>query len=334
MLKTILLLTTILLSTTPVLASKYVIEPTEYQLRNFDNRLEQYFNASDNAPFSETYLRKSDRKRRSDGVVFCSLLTDYSVEDQLVGFIKINLTESKGDQKKFLDETAYTIGVAAAAADTLCTEYRSDFIDFSKKIQDTNFIRSILRIGKAPAPNTDLFTLYMNRGYDAVKANNYDSALILFRMALNERPNNSYALKAIENVTNYINKRSSPKPSSTAAKHSRWVVIGTTSTGETLSLDLSSAYFTGSADYGESAEFTYKFIGNTTTRVNKAVTESCEPNTGKLVINGFLGWDVTEQNGKTAQIPVKAESEASKRMLERVCSQAFVMFKKYGIPGK
>jgi Bacterial SH3 domain len=64
-----------------------------------------------------------------------------------------------------------------------------------------------------------------------------------------------------------------------ASLNSPWVVIGKTSTGETLFLDLSSAQFTG---YGEATLFTYKFTGNVTSRVNKAVTESCEGITGKL----------------------------------------------------
>lgn len=96
--------------------------------------------------------------------------------------------------------------------------------------------------------------------------------------------------------------------------------------GETLSLDLSSAHF---VDYGESAEFTYKFTGNTTTRVNRAITESCEA--GKLRTDISLEWLVTNQNEKDTRISVKAESEASKQILGRACYQAFMMFQKYGI---
>jgi hypothetical protein len=319
----------IALSLTPTAAFAQLRDFSEYQYVRYENLLSSFFSTPDGLAYSAKYARTSDYQRRTDAKLLCFRLERYTVSQHITFYSEINQLLYKNDSKRMAEENFYLAGVAVSAVEALCTENRASMMDWVDEINQRG-----VGYGKAPAPSTDLFTSYMNQGYDAVKAKNYDSALILFRMALNERPNNSYALKAIENVTNYINKRSSPKPSSTAAKHSRWVVIGTTSTGETLSLDLSSAYFTGSADYGESAEFTYKFIGNTTTRVNKAVTESCEPNTGKLVINGFLGWDVTEQNGKTAQIPVKAESEASKRMLERVCSQAFVMFKKYGIPGK
>ena len=108
----------------------------------------------------------------------------------------------------------------------------------------------------------------------------------------------------------------------------RWVTIGKTNTGETLSLDLSSAQFTG---YGEATLFTYKFTGNVSSRVNKAVTESCEGVTGKLRTDSSLEWFVNSQNGKETQIVVKAESQASKLMLGRVCYQALVMFQRYGI---
>lgn len=120
----------------------------------------------------------------------------------------------------------------------------------------------------------------------------------------------------------------SSKPDSQNSLNSPWIVIGKTSTGETLSLDLSSAQFTG---YGEATLFTYKFTGNVTSRVNKAVTESCEGITGKLRTDSSLEWFVNSQNGKETQIVVKVESEASKQMLERVCYQALVMFQKYGI---
>lgn len=121
---------------------------------------------------------------------------------------------------------------------------------------------------------------------------------------------------------------SSKPDSQTSSKYSPWVAIAETSIGETLSLDLSSAHFVG---YGEATEFTYKFTGNVTSRVNKAVTESCETNKGKLRTDTSLEWFVTNQNGKETRIVVKVESKASQQMLQRVYYQAFVMFQKYGI---
>jgi hypothetical protein len=316
MLKNIFLTSVLLLISAPVLA----LEPTEYQFRNFDRRLEQWFDVPSNIPLSETYLRKSDQRRRSDGFVFCSLLADSPLELQLIRLININFRNTNGNEKKFADEFAYTLGLATAAVDTLCTEYRSDLLDFSQKIQDKNFARSIItnesRAAAVRLKNTDLFTMYMNLGYESVKGKNYDFALILFRQALDERPNNPYALKAIENVTSYTNK------------YSPWQLIGKTSTGETIFLDISSAHF---VRYGEASEFDYKFAGKVTTRINKAVTESCDSKTGLINKNAAPEWLVINQNGKKVRLVVKADSDASIQMLDRVCRQSLIMFKKYGI---
>ncbi|MHC5823305.1 MAG: hypothetical protein ACYT04_47595 [Nostoc sp.] len=120
----------------------------------------------------------------------------------------------------------------------------------------------------------------------------------------------------------------SSKPDSQNSLNSPWVVIGKTSTGETFTLDLSSAHF---ISYGEAVEFNYKFTGSVTSRVNTATTESCEQSTGELIANDFLGWIVTNQNGKETRIIVGAKSQVNKQMLERACYQAFVMLRKYGI---
>lgn len=47
---------------------------------------------------------------------------------------------------------------------------------------------------------------YMNLGYQATENRNYQTALINFRRALAERPNNPYALQAIRNVETYIQR--------------------------------------------------------------------------------------------------------------------------------
>ena len=47
---------------------------------------------------------------------------------------------------------------------------------------------------------------YMKIGYQATENRNYQTALINFRRALQERPNNPYALQAIRNVETYIQR--------------------------------------------------------------------------------------------------------------------------------
>lgn len=60
----------------------------------------------------------------------------------------------------------------------------------------------------APRPHQDqnlVFDRYMRAGYAATEARDYDTALLYFRRALDERPNDPYAQRAIQNVQNYIN---------------------------------------------------------------------------------------------------------------------------------
>jgi hypothetical protein len=50
-----------------------------------------------------------------------------------------------------------------------------------------------------------VFDRYMRAGYAATEERDYDTALLYFRRALDERPNDPYAQRAIQNVQNYIN---------------------------------------------------------------------------------------------------------------------------------
>jgi tetratricopeptide (TPR) repeat protein len=50
------------------------------------------------------------------------------------------------------------------------------------------------------------YTQYMRIGYAAFEQGDYQRALINFKRALNERPGDSYATKAIENTQAIINR--------------------------------------------------------------------------------------------------------------------------------
>lgn len=52
-------------------------------------------------------------------------------------------------------------------------------------------------------PQSSEFDRYMTAGYAATQERDYETALLYFQRALDERPNNSYALQAIENVEQY-----------------------------------------------------------------------------------------------------------------------------------
>lgn len=63
----------------------------------------------------------------------------------------------------------------------------------------------------APAPNAaakpvPLFDRYMLAGYAATNQRNHQTALIYFKRALDERPDDPYALQAIRNVESYLGK--------------------------------------------------------------------------------------------------------------------------------
>jgi len=56
-------------------------------------------------------------------------------------------------------------------------------------------------------PQTSDYDRYMQAGYAATQAREFDTALLYFRRALDERPDDSYAEQAIQNVENYRNSR-------------------------------------------------------------------------------------------------------------------------------
>lgn len=61
--------------------------------------------------------------------------------------------------------------------------------------------------GYSPAPTSEAdYTRYMRIGYQAFQLGDYQTALINFRRALNERPGNSYATQAIANTEAQIRR--------------------------------------------------------------------------------------------------------------------------------
>jgi hypothetical protein len=56
-------------------------------------------------------------------------------------------------------------------------------------------------------PQTSDYDRYMQAGYAATQARDFETALLYFRRALDERPDDSYAEEAIENVEDYQDSR-------------------------------------------------------------------------------------------------------------------------------
>jgi hypothetical protein len=59
---------------------------------------------------------------------------------------------------------------------------------------------------------TTPYDRYMRAGYAAVEQKNYEAALLHFQRALDERPNDTYAQRAIQNVESYRNQSSQGGP--------------------------------------------------------------------------------------------------------------------------
>jgi len=72
-----------------------------------------------------------------------------------------------------------------------------------------------------PAPiaitaNTPFYDRYMQAGYEATNRRDYQTGLLYFKRALDERPDDSYAAQAIKNVEGYL-KQPAPPPKTTTA---------------------------------------------------------------------------------------------------------------------
>ncbi|MBE9181237.1 ARC6/PARC6 family protein [Oculatella sp. LEGE 06141] len=65
-----------------------------------------------------------------------------------------------------------------------------------------------------PATQNSLpvFDRYMRAGYAATQARDYETALLYFQRALDERPNDTYAQQALRNVESYQNRTNQPAP--------------------------------------------------------------------------------------------------------------------------
>lgn len=70
-------------------------------------------------------------------------------------------------------------------------------------------------------PQLSDFDRYMEAGYEATAQRNYETALLYFRRALDERPNNSFAQQAIQNVEQYRSRLSEDTPDSQSQPNSQ-----------------------------------------------------------------------------------------------------------------
>jgi hypothetical protein len=116
------------------LATTYTVHPTEGQYIRYEIALEQFFSLPEIAPDAGKYFRTSDRQRRFDGQFLCSMLTGYPTDEYLNSQLNEHRLLYK-DPQQLRNENIYSLGVAAAAINTICTEHRADLMDFVQNYQ-------------------------------------------------------------------------------------------------------------------------------------------------------------------------------------------------------
>lgn len=109
---------------------------------------------------------------------------------------------------------------------------RNDLVPYTQRVlslyqQNKSTAPSPQPQTSAPSTSNTPYDRYMQAGYDATQQKNHQQALVYFKRALDERPNDTYATQAIRNVEAYLKgnrntpqsaKPTSPtKPSSTTA---------------------------------------------------------------------------------------------------------------------
>ncbi|MBN3908571.1 MAG: hypothetical protein HWQ35_19125 [Nostoc sp. NMS1] len=130
MLKTVAVALALLIPVSALAAEPYSVNLTENQYIQYEIELKQFFSTPILAKNAGKYLRASNAERRAEGQMTCSLLTAFTTEKYLVTQFEIHRTQYGDDPQKLDDEIAYTLGVTAAAIDTMCTEHRAELMDF------------------------------------------------------------------------------------------------------------------------------------------------------------------------------------------------------------
>lgn len=101
------------------------------------------------------------------------------------------------------DSSRYNSGETAAYTQRVLRFYEQQVANPPDSSPENNPPENNSPENSATPAQTTPYDRYMQAGYAAVQAKNYESALLNFRRALDERPNDPYAQRAIENVERY-----------------------------------------------------------------------------------------------------------------------------------
>ena len=100
----------------------------------------------------------------------------------------------------------FGVGGLPASAQSLSSMGGSSLTPLLQTKQETPVLQETLIPQETPIPEEDDYTRFMRIGYGATEQFDYHTALINFRRALEARPEDPFAMVAIENVEYYIER--------------------------------------------------------------------------------------------------------------------------------
>jgi hypothetical protein len=130
----------ILLNSSPSKAEVDLFIPTEEQFIQYESLLSSFFqNEEDDA----VYTRKSRGQIRRDGMIACTMFSQYTIEEYLaVRFNSINRETSSLEERKA--QYAYLMYGTAASVDAMCSKHRESLLKLVQRVKEHGFNHYLL----------------------------------------------------------------------------------------------------------------------------------------------------------------------------------------------
>ena len=130
----------ILLNSLPSKAEVDLFIPTEEQFIQYESLLSRFFqNEEDDA----VYTRKSRGQIRRDGMIACTMFSQYTIEEYLaVRFNSINRETSSLEERKA--QYAYLMYGTAASVDAMCSKHRESLLKLVQRVKEHGFNHYLL----------------------------------------------------------------------------------------------------------------------------------------------------------------------------------------------
>ncbi|MEY3256303.1 MAG: hypothetical protein RLZZ29_1438 [Cyanobacteriota bacterium] len=130
----------ILLNSSPSKAEVDLFIPTEEQFIQYESLLSRFFqNEEDDA----VYTRKSRGQIRRDGMIACTMFSQYTIEEYLaVRFNSINRETSSLEERKA--QYTYLMYGTAASVDAMCSKHRESLLKLVQRVKEHGFNHYLL----------------------------------------------------------------------------------------------------------------------------------------------------------------------------------------------